>query len=211
MEKGKQQLNRAGLVSLLIVGVAAFATVTSAQAAASLQLTDGRHTLTLNETAGVISYSGTLGKFSLNITTNPAVGDALLPSMNFSLTAGRNAGALTLYLSNTSIATLPGQLSASIKGQTDGSVVFSTGGSSSNSIFAMNSPFTTSSLNGSFNKTSVTNVALNGPFSLTEKILITPGSRSGVTSFSTSVVDPPISGGQIAAVPDTGSTLMLLA
>jgi len=214
MEKGKQekQLGRAGLVSLLIVGVAAFAAVTSAQATPSLQLTDGRHTLTLVETNGVISYNGTLGKFSLNITTNPAVGDALLPSMNFSLTSGRGAGTLTLYLSNTSIGTLPGQLSAQINGQSSGNVVFSTAGSSSNSMFAMNSPFTsTSTAKGSFSKTSLAAVPLNGPFSLTEKILVTPGSRNGSASFTTSVVDPPINGGDAVTVPDTGSTLMLLA
>src|SRR6478672_1655029 len=122
MEKGKQQKHRTGLVSLLVMGVAAVATVTSAQAAATLQLSDGKkHTLTLTETAGVISYIGSLGKLSLNITTNPAVGEALLPSMNFSLSG---KGTLTLMLSNSSIATLPGQLSATINGQTGGSVVF---------------------------------------------------------------------------------------
>src|SRR5436305_10173432 len=140
MDMGKQTLvkkeSRTGLVSLLVVGVAALAAVSSAQAAATMSLSDGRHTLTLTETAGQINYSGTLGKFSLNITTNPAVGDALLPAMNFSLTSGRGAGTLTLMLSNTSLATLPGQLSAKISGQSSGNVVFSTGGSSSNSMFA---------------------------------------------------------------------------
>jgi len=216
MDMGKQTLvkqeSRKGLISLLVVGVAALAAVSSAQAAATMSLSDGRHTLTLTETAGHINYSGTLGKFSLNITTNPAVGDALLPSMNFSLTSARGAGTLTLMLSNTSLATLPGQLSAKISGQTSGNVVFSTGGSSSNSMFAMNSAFTSNSLaSGSFNKTSLATVPLKGPFSLTEKILITPGSRSGSANFTTTVVDPPLAGPAIVAVPDTGSTLVLLA
>src|SRR3954451_3660768 len=210
MEKGKQtkQKSRMGFVSLLVVGVAILAIVTSAQAAASLQLSDGKkHTLTLTETAGVISYSGSLGKLSLNITTNPAVGDALLRSMNFSLSG---KGTLTLMLSNSSIATLPGQLSATINGQTGGSVVFSTAGSSSNSMFAMNSQFTSNSFaKGSFNKTSLSPVSLTGPFSLTEKIVVT-SSKKGGTSFSTNVVDPPLAGGNIATVPDTGSTLLLL-
>lgn len=210
MKMGKQekQKSRMGFVSLLVVGVAALAAVSSAQAEPSLYLTDGKkHTLTLTEINGQISYSGKLGKFSLNITTNPAVGDALLPSMNFSLTG---KGSLTLYLSNTGIATLPGQLSAHINGQTGGNVVFSTAGASNNSLYGVNSQFTTNSFaKGSFDKVSLSPVSLTGPFSLTEKIIVT--SKKGTTSFTTSVVDPPIGGGDIAAVPDTGSTLVLLA
>jgi hypothetical protein len=213
MEKGKQK-RKSGMrfFSFLLVGVSAVVGLSSVQAAPSLSLSDGRHTMTLNQNAaGIISYNGALGKFSLNITSNPAVGDALLPSLNVSLTSGRGAGSLTLLLSNTSIATLPGQLSAKINGQSTGDVVFSTYGSSSNSMFAMNSTFTSNSLTkGSFNKTSLATVPLKGPFSLTEKILVTPGSRNGSASFTTTVVDPPLAGGNIPTVPDTGSTLLLL-
>lgn len=210
MEKGNQEgKSRTGFVSLVLVGVSVLVAVSSVQAAPSLYLTDTKkHTLTLAETNGVISYSGSLGKLSLNITTNPAVGDALLPSLNLSLSG---KGSVTLYLSNTGIATLPGQLSAHISGQTGGSVVFSTAGASNNALYGVNSAFTSNSFSkGSFDKVSLSPVSLTGPFSLTEKIVIT-SSKKGTTSFTTSVVDPPLDGPAVQTVPDTGSTLLLLA
>jgi len=202
------------VLPLVAAGVLGLASAPSAHGIASLSISDGLgHTLNLSTSSGAFAYTGTLGNFTLNITSGVSTSGALLPGLNFSATG---TGILTISLSNTSFGTLPGSISSQISGQTSGITAFATFADAGNRLFNISTllskggAFTA----GAFSGTASATYPVPGPFSLTEKIVIVQ-SVFGTTSFGTTVKDPVVVGpvgpvGPVALVPDAGATAPLL-
>jgi hypothetical protein len=178
----------------------------------TLFLSDGVHTLTLTSSATGISYTGTLGKFSLSISSGVATGDALLPTLNISNLSygGRGNGNLTIRFSNTSIGALAGSILGQVSGQTSGgNVSYSAFGDASNKLFGNGTLLGSSGpLSGAaFSGKASAKFAVPGPFSVTEQFIIAQY-RRGSTSFSATFTDPADAVGFVS-VPDVASTIAL--
>jgi len=210
-KKGTEKLQSKILSKLVLplvaAGVLGLASAPSAQGVPTLSISDGLgHTLNLSNSSGAFTYTGTLGNFSLNITSGVATGDALLPGLNFSATG---TGTLTILLSNTSFGTLPGSISSQISGQTSGITAFATFADAGNRLFGTTALLSTGGpFRGAFSGNPSAIFAVPGPFSLTEKIVIVQ-SAFGTTSFGTTVKDPVVFG-PVVTVPDAGATALLL-
>ncbi len=197
------------VLPLVAAGVLGLASAPSAHGVPTLSISDGLgHTLSLSNSSGGITYTGTLGNFSLNITSGVATGDALLPGLNFSATG---TGMLTILVSNTSFGTLPGSISTQISGQTSGITAFGTYADAGNRLFGNTTLLSTGGpfMGGAFSGTASATFPVPGPFSLTEKIVIVQ-SVFGTTSFGTTVIDPVVTVPTVAIVPDAGATAPLL-
>lgn len=197
------------VLPLVAAGVLGLAGAPSAHGVPTLSISDGLgHTLSLSNSSGGITYTGTLGNFSLNITSGVATGDALLPGLNFSATG---TGMLTIMFSNTSFGTLPGSISSQIGGQTSGIAAFGTYADAGNRLFGNNTLLSTGGpfRGGAFSGTVSATFAVPGPFSLTEKIVIVQ-SVFGTTSFGTTINDPVVTTPTVPTVPDAGATAPLL-
>jgi hypothetical protein len=198
------------VLPLVAAGVLGLASAPSAHGVPTLSISDGLgHTLNLSSSASGITYTGTLGNFSLNITSGVATGDALLPGLNFSATG---TGILTILFSNTSFGTLAGSITSQISGQTSGTTVFGTLADAGNRLFGNSTLLSTGGpFRGAFSGTASATYPVPGPFSLTEKIVIVQ-SVFGTTSFGTTVKDPvvvaPVT--PVVSVPDAGATAPLL-
>ncbi len=175
-----------------------------------LILSDGTNALTLTSGSSGITFNGTLGNFSLNITSGLATGDALLPTLNVnSITFnGRGTGTLTIAFSGTSFGTLAGSVASQISGLTAGTVSYSTFADASNNLFGLSTPLGNggSFSGGTFSGSASATYPIPGPFSLTEMIVISE-SAYGTTSFATSLTDPV---NVAVSVADSGSTVTLL-
>ncbi len=193
------------VLPLVAAGVLGLASAPSAHGVPTLSITDGLgHTLNLSNSLGGITYTGTLGNFTLSITSGVATGDALLPGLNFSATG---TGILTVMFSNTSFGTLAGSISSQIRGQTSGITAFATYADAGNRLFGNTTLLSTGGpFRGAFSGARSATFPIPGPFSLTEKIVIVQSVR-GTTSFGTAVVDPVPN---VPTVPDAGATALLL-
>jgi len=209
MEKLQSKILSKWVLPLVAAAVLGLASAPSAHGVPTLSISDGLgHTLNLSNSSGGITYTGTLGNFSLNITSGVATGDALLPGLNFSATG---TGILTIMFSNTSFGTLAGSISSQISGQTSGMTVFGTFADAGNRLFGTSTLLSTAGLfkGGAFSGTASATYPVPGPFSLTEKIVIVQ-SAFGTTSFGTTVKDPPGVAPVVPTVPDAGATAPLL-
>ena len=193
------------VLPLVAAGVLGLASAPSAHGVPTLSITDGLgHTLNLSNSSGGITYTGTLGNFTLSITSGVATGDALLPGLNFSATG---TGILTVMFSNTSFGTLAGSISSQIRGQTSGITAFATYADAGNRLFGNTTLLSTGGpFRGAFSGARSATFPIPGPFSLTEKIVIVQSVR-GTTSFGTAVVDPVPN---VPTIPDAGATALLL-
>ena len=193
------------VLPLVAAGVLGLTSAPSAHGIATLSISDGLgHTLNLSNSSGGITYTGTLGNFTLSITSGVATGDALLPGLNFSATG---TGILTVMFSNTSFGTLAGSISSQIRGQTSGITAFATYADAGNRLFGNTTLLSTGGpFRGAFSGARSATFPIPGPFSLTEKIVIVQSVR-GTTSFGTAVVDPVPN---VPIVPDAGATALLL-
>jgi len=180
-----------------------------------MTISDGskKGTVTLNNASGLISFNGSVGKFSLSLSTSAASGLQMLPS--FSLTSlnynspGNKGGTLTISLSDTSVHPNDGSIASQISGQTSGTISYSTFGDTSNRLFGNGILLSSKGgLNGNFNGAGSAVLKANNPFSLTETFVIQL-TKGGSTHFSATITDPP-SGALVAPVPETGSTLAFL-
>jgi hypothetical protein len=207
MEKLQSKILSKWVLPLVAAGVLGLASAPSAHGIPTLSISDGLgHTLNLSNSSGAFTYAGTLGNFSLNITSGVATGDALLPGLNFSATG---TGILTISLSNTSFGTLAGSISSQISGQTSGITAFATLADAGNRLFGSSTILSTGGpFRGAFSGTASATYPVPGPFSLTEKIVIVQSVR-GTTSFGTTIKDPPV-GVVPTVVPDAGATAPLL-
>lgn len=179
----------------------------------TLILSDGAgHTTRLSNASGVISFTGTLGSFSLSIKTSAATGEALLPSLTLNSLSysGAAPGTLTISLSNTSLNAPLGNVTSEIKGQTNnGSLSYSTYADLGNSLFGKGTLLGSEGAytGGSFAGAASAALSSRSPFSLTETIVLQESYR-GTTTFGATVIDPPAA--LPVPVPETGSTLALL-
>jgi hypothetical protein len=207
MEKLQSKILSKWVLPLVAAGVLGLASAPSAHGVPTLSITDGLgHTLNLSSSLGGFTYTGTLGNFSLNITSGVATGDALLPGLNFSATG---TGILTISLSNTSFGTLAGSISSQISGQTSGISGFATFADAGNRLFGTSTLLSTGGpFRGPFSRNASATYPVPGPFSLTERIVIVQ-SVFGTTRFGTLVRDPVVVG-PVVTVPDAGATALLL-
>ena len=200
------------ILSGVAIGALAAVSVPSAHAVPTITISDGKKkdTVTLNNAAGLISYNGNVGKFSLSISTTAASGLAMLPSFSLNSLSygGKKAGTLTISLSDTSVHPNDGSIATQISGQTSGTISYSAFADTGNSLFGKGTLLSSQgSLKGGFNGTGSSIVSSNNPFSLTEMFVIQQ-SNGGSTHFGATVLDPPIGNG-VDTVPDAGSTLAL--
>ena len=195
------------VLPVVAAGVLGLASAPSAHGVPTLSISDGLgHTLNLSSSSSGITYTGTLGNFTLSITSGVATGDALLPGLNFSATG---TGILTIMFSNTSFGTLAGSISSQISGQTSGISAMGTYADAGNRLFGNTTLLSTGGpFRGAFSGARSATFPIPGPFSLTEKIVIVQSVR-GTTSFGTTVKDPPVVG-PVVTVPDAGATALLL-
>jgi hypothetical protein len=210
MEKLRSRILSKWVLPVVAVGVLGLASAPSVHGIPTLSISDGLgHTLNLSNASGGITYTGTLGNFTLNISSGVATGDALLPGLNFSATG---TGILTILFSNTSFGTLGGSISSQISGQTSGTTVSATLADAGNRLFGNSTVLSTGGpfTGGAFSGTASATFPVPGPFSLTEKIVIVQ-SVFGTTSFGTTVNDPAVvAPAPVVTVPDAGATAPLL-
>lgn len=199
------KVKRQGVIIKLIVLVAALVFVIPSMAKADLLLTisDGTQTVSLtdndwspydlNSQIGAITYLGSVGSFSLNVTTGiskPISGDAYYPSMDLnsvdvSSTAG---GILTITLTDTGFS-LPNPASydsyiMNIGGTSAGIVTYSAFYNSTNLIGQMG-PYT-----GPFSGSLAAPFYVNtNPYSLTQVITIAH-TGAGITSLDAALTVP---------------------
>ncbi len=209
MEKLQSKILSKWVLPLVAAGMLGLASAPSAHGVPTLSISDGLgHTLTLSKPGG-FTYTGTLGNFSLNITSGVANSDALLTGLNFSVTG---TGTLTILLSNTGFGTLPGSISSQISGQTSGISAFATFADAGNRLFGTSKLLSSGGpFRSVFSGNGSAIFSAPGPFSLTEKIVVVQ-SVFGTTSFGTTVKDPVVVApvGPAVTVPDAGATALLL-
>jgi len=206
MKKLQSKILSKWVLPLVAAGVLGLASAPSAHGVPTLSISDGLgHTLTLTQPGG-FTYTGTLGNFSLNITSGIANSDALLTGLNFTITG---TGQLTILLSNTGFGTLPGSINSQISGQTSGISAFATFADAGNRLFGTSKLLSSGGpFRSVFSGNGSAIFSAPGPFSLTEKIVVVQ-SVFGTTSFGTTVKDPPVVG-PVVTVPDAGATALLL-
>ena len=202
------------IVPALAVVALALASAPSARAVPTITISDGKKkdTRTFTDASGLMSFSGKVGKFTLSISTTPASGLAMLPSFSLnSLSGGKKGGTITISISDTSVHPNDGSIASQISGQTTGTVSYSTFADTSNSLFGKGQLLSSQGgLKGAFNINGSAILASQNAFSLTETFVIQLG-KGGSTHFGATVLDPPIGNGEVAQVPEVGSTLALLA
>ena len=209
MKKLQSKILSKWVLPLAAAGVLGLASAPSAHGVPTLSISDGLgHTLTLTQPGG-FTYTGTLGNFSLNITSGIANSDALLTGLNFTITG---TGQLTILLSNTGFGTLPGSINSQISGQTSGISAFATFADAGNRLFGTSKLLSSGGpFRSVFSGNGSAIFSAPGPFSLTEKIVVVQ-SVFGTTSFGTTVKDPVVVApvGPAVTVPDAGATALLL-
>jgi len=209
MKKLQSKILSKWVLPLVAAGVLGLASAPSAHGVPTLSISDGLgHTLTLTQPGG-FTYTGTLGNFSLNITSGIANSDALLTGLNFTITG---TGQLTILLSNTGFGTLPGSINSQISGQTSGISAFATFADAGNRLFGTSKLLSSGGpFRSVFSGNGSAIFSAPGPFSLTEKIVVVQ-SVFGTTSFGTTVKDPVVVApvGPAVTVPDAGATALLL-
>jgi hypothetical protein len=205
---------------LAIVTMTVAIGVWTAQATPTLKLDDGLGNVVtiadgsgfdLNGNAGVVNWQGSLGVWTVNITTGvtkPAQGSALAPYMDISTyNSSSAAGSLTIWFSevgfgpNVSAASFYASMGGTTTpGITDAAYLYADAG---NALFGTGTqilqlgPFNTAGFSGSS-----TGMGLAGTsYSITEKVVLRSTGQA-VTSF-----DYEASG---SSVPDGGMTITLL-
>jgi hypothetical protein len=216
--KGMKGITRrvsSGTLAALAIGILAFTSAPSAKAVPTITISDGtkKDTVTLNNASGLISFNGSVGKFSVSLSTSAATGLQMLPSFNLSsLTydaSGKKSAALTISLSDTSVHPNDGSIASQVTGQTNGVISYSTFGDTSNKLFGNGTLLSSNgALSGNFSGVGSAVLKASNPFSMTETFVVQL-SKGGNAHFSATVTDPP-SGLLIAPVPETGSTLAFL-
>lgn len=192
--------------------LSAMAAASSCPAALQLMLDDGLGaTVTvvdggaadMHADVGAITWMGTLGAWSLNVSTglgSPMIGSMSMPELDLnSINMSNAAGTLTLKLTQTGhVDPRPG-VNALIGGVTDehGALVYNTYADSSNLPFGTSESLTSQAFGpGAVSGTASTSssvmasASLGSPYSLTQEIVITHD-LAGTTSFNATVVANP--------------------
>lgn len=209
--KAKENENMKKL-SLLLAGAVLMTGLSTGAHALTLTLSDGVNSVNVtdggigdsNSAIGAITYIGSLGNFTLNVSTGLstpvlAMGSMDINSVNVSSSGG---GTLTITLTDTglilpTVATVPNTLvSQYIGGTTSGgsTVTFSTSfdGGTIGTIGPLAGP--------SFSGDLVNTITTTNPFSLTEIVTVSQA-VAGITSFDAGVTTAP--------VPEPGTMVLL--
>lgn len=160
--------------------------------------------LDANPLAGVITYLGPIGNWSVNVTTGIAGGTTEFPTLDLSSVnvSTSTGGFLNLGFVSDNLGPTSGGLDVQVGGTTTGSVNFLSvvdSGNTSN-FFGLTSALQLSqgSFTGAFSDSAYGAFSLNAPYSIYELAYITHNG-AGTTSFDA-----------YAAVPDGGTTALLL-
>jgi hypothetical protein len=173
--------------------------ITDGTAVNSFQIADGS-AADSSSTAGVVTYIGSFGVWNVSVSTGLVGGTAEQPTIDLnSVDSSTGAGTLYIYYSANGFGPSSGSLNVAVGGTTTGSASFYTAVNSSDVLFSGTKitgqgPF----VGPAFSGLAAGSVSFAAPYSLTELAVITHRS-AGVTSFDMN-----------AAVPDSGTTLMLL-
>lgn len=162
----------------------------------SVMITDGTGG-DLNGVNGVITFSGVVGAFTVNVTTGiskPVVGPGQL-NLN-SINVSGSAGTLLVSISDTDFLQGSSNYAASYGGTTQGSVDFSFLRDLGNAAFAGNQfasgSFSASPGNFAFENDIVSNVDAGAPFSLSILAQINHAGNNQVTSFDAAISPVPL-------------------
>lgn len=199
------------ITGIMVASFLALAPVT--KAVPTMSISDGINPVVIitdgsgsdaNGASGVVGFNGTIGSWSLVVTTGqtkPALGSASSPQMDLNyVVTSTGAGSLTILWSDTDF-TSAGGFFAEIGGTTSGTIAFDTYADTGNTIFGMSTHLTSLSFSTSPFSGTQSAAAVNGtPFSLTERIVINHG--SGTRSESGNA--------NLTSVPDGTSTVVLL-
>jgi hypothetical protein len=158
----------------------------------------------INPLAGAVTYLGTLGEWTVNVTTaisKPLLGPQPTIDLN-SVNVGGGTGTLLVRMTDTDFTVPAGQagFTSEIGGTTDGKVEYWTWIDNANAEFGMTTPlaavgpFGPGAFAGTFGQSAL----VPGLFSMTQEVQITHGSRFDITSFNAKL-----------SVPEPG-TLMLM-
>jgi hypothetical protein len=193
----------------------------SVYAIPTLTLSDGVNTVTvvdgsgsdLNSTPGIVTYSGSIGNWLININTGmtkPFSGSPSFPSMDLSsLNLSIAPGVLTIRFSENNFSPIAGSIVGSIGGTTAGNVMFKTYASLANIVLAEDILLTSEGAYGpgSFNGSAVAALASGTPYSLTMETVITHDGFGDATAYSARLK---LSDLQPSHVSDGGLTAGLL-
>ena len=187
---------------LVMAGCVTAMTATKADAAAMLRLTQGVNTVTItdnlpgdsNGALGVITWIGTLGVFTVNVTTGitkPVFGED--PHMDLSsVDVSTGAGTLVIEFTDTGWTGLQG-IKMNIGGTTGGTVKYEVKSDPANNPFGGAVVGTLGPFNGpAFSGTGSASASGTAPYSLTQVLTITHRAAGG-TSFDAELVPEPAS------------------
>lgn len=191
---------------LFLAAAATLASQMSAQAEASLFISDGTHSVTVvdgsaNDSStlvGVITYNGLLdasSPWSVNVTTGiskPALGSSLVPFMDLSSVnvSSSSGGSLTVEFSDNGFGPLlPGTFTSEIGGTTGGTVAYQSFYDLGNVLFAKTTSVASLASSGTpFSASAITDRPTGGTISLTLQTVITHTGME-ITSYDASLYD----------------------
>jgi len=200
------------IIVLLGVAVIFFLGTNSAHATATLRLSDGSTIidiadgsgLDVSSAAGVITYSGSIGNFTLNVETGVQSGTNSLPvlALNTFDISNPSGGTLTAWLSNTGFVPTSSPAGFTMHGSGtaivgSGTVNFNSYIDTTNTLFGDDTPlgslgaYSSASYNGD---TSGSISSLANPYALTAKATINLSGNSIMqTTTNVAIVPEPIS------------------
>lgn len=208
---------------ITILGFATVSLVAPHQAGAvpTLRLSDGvsTHTITLadgaatdsNPDAGVVTYIGAIGNWTVNVTTGivfTGAGTAHMDLNSINVSSTSSTGTyLNIYFSETGFMANTGYWNAAITGTARNSVQYTTYIDPLNRLFNTNTRLTYSGIlgPGAFANTQTSNTMLNGPYSLTQIVNVYHGSGTRSSSFDAELERVPIA----TPVPEPSALLLL--
>ncbi len=226
----KNHLN--AIFSMFGAGVFILAATPSARAVPTLELISGGQTITISAGSmqdmsanpDEVTYLGSVGNFTINITTGEVGGSTAYPTLDISsldaTNLGSNGGTLTILFSDVGFGPSDGTATASLSGAlaSGASLSYSTYADSSNALLGTGASaslltsqvFTANPVSG----TETANLVESGPYSLTQEIVLSEGGGE-VTQFDADLVTadpPPASSPLFTPVPvaDGGSTVAFL-
>ena len=163
----------------------------------------------LNALTDAVTFAGSVGTWSFNITTGSSSSDPTAPLLELSSfnVSSIGGGTLSIWFTDTFLGPSSTSVVADIDGLTTGSVKYQTYQSTTNEAFT-STQLTQGTYTGVFSDADAALLASGSyPYSLTQQVTITHGVLGGLTTFSGSLQTV---GGAQVSVPDGGSTAMSL-
>ena len=215
--KGMKKFTKVTALSLVVFMFVLVLGIQSAEALATLRLSDGTTTfdvadgsgLDSNSAAGAVTYVGAVGSvWWLNVTTGityPALGGSGSPQMDLSDVSMTNSGPSTLTISfsqdNFSLASSSAEFVSTVGGATDGTANFDTYFDNGNNLFAQTiavgtlGPYVAGTPDSPFSGATNASGSTDSQYSITQVATITHNASGENSSFNyvVNVVPEPIS------------------